>query len=64
MTNKVCVLGAGSTRYGKLNESIIELALNASRDAILSAGISPKDIGVDNISNVFGVLISRFISHQ
>ena len=45
MTNKVCVLGAGSTRYGKLNESIIELALNASRDAILSAGISPKDIG-------------------
>jgi acetyl-CoA C-acetyltransferase len=54
MANKVCVLGAGSTRYGKLNESIIELALNASREAILSAGISPKDIGAGYISNVFG----------
>jgi len=54
MTNKVCVLGAGSTRYGKLNESIIELALNASREAIISAGITPKDIGAGYISNVFG----------
>src|ERR1051325_3833575 len=54
MASKVCVLGAGSTRYGKLSESIIELALNASREAILSAGISPKDIGAGNISNVFG----------
>src|SRR6188472_2652987 len=54
MANKVCVLGAGSTRYGKLNESIIELALDASREAILSAGISPKDIGAGYISNVFG----------
>src|ERR1051325_1921729 len=54
MASKVCVLGAGSTRYGKLSESIIELALNASREAILSAGISPKDIGSGYISNVFG----------
>ena len=54
MTNKVCVLGAGSTRYGKLNESIIELALNASREAIISAGITPKDIEAGYISNVFG----------
>ncbi|HEY7570321.1 MAG TPA: thiolase domain-containing protein [Nitrososphaeraceae archaeon] len=54
MTNKVCVLGAGSTTYGKLNESIIELALNASREAIISAGITPKDIGAGYISNVFG----------
>ena len=28
--------------------------MNASRDAILSAGISPKDIGAGYISNVFG----------
>ena len=55
MTNKVCVLGAGSTNYGKLNESIIEIALNASKDAIESAGITPKDIQAGYISNVFGV---------
>ena len=55
MTNKVCVLGAGSTKYGKLNESIIEMALNASKDAIESAGITPNDIQAGYISNVFGV---------
>jgi acetyl-CoA C-acetyltransferase len=55
MKNKVCVLGAGSTKYGKLNESIIEIALNASKDAIDSAGISPNDIEAGYISNVFGV---------
>lgn len=55
MTNNVCVLGAGSTKYGKLNESIIEIALNASKDAIESAGITPKDIQAGYISNVFGV---------
>ena len=55
MREKVCVLGAGSTKYGKLNESIIELALNASKDAIESAGITPRDIKAGYISNVFGV---------
>ena len=55
MTNKVCVLGAGSTRYGKLDENVIEIALNASKDAIESAGITPKDIQAGYISNVFGV---------
>lgn len=54
--NKVCILGAGSTKYGKLNESIIEIALNASVDAIESAGITPKDIEAGYISNVFGVV--------
>ena len=51
----VCILGAGSTKYGKLNESIIEIALTASVDAIESAGISPRDIQAGYISNVFGV---------
>ena len=55
MPNKVCVLGAGSTKYGKLNEGIIEIALKASIDAIDSAGIKPKDIQAGYISNVFGV---------
>jgi acetyl-CoA C-acetyltransferase len=55
MPNKVCVLGAGSTKYGKLNEGIIEIALKASIDAIDSAGITPKDIQAGYISHVFGV---------
>ncbi|HYY49321.1 MAG TPA: thiolase domain-containing protein [Nitrososphaeraceae archaeon] len=53
--SNVCVLGAGSTKYGKLDESIIEISLNASKDAIDSAGITPKDIQAGYISNVFGV---------
>ena len=53
--NSVCVLGAGSTKYGKLDESIIEISLNASKDAIDSAGITPRDIQAGYISNVFGV---------
>src|SRR6266568_7265743 len=55
MQNKVYVLGAGSTKYGKLNEGIIEIALSASIDAINSAGITPKDVQAGYISNVFGV---------
>ena len=55
MREKVCVLGAGSTKYGKLNESIIEIALKASKDAIESAGITPRDVKAGYISNVFGV---------
>jgi len=54
MINKVCVLGAGSTKYGKLDEGIVEIALNASKEAISSAGITPKDIQAGYISNVFG----------
>jgi acetyl-CoA C-acetyltransferase len=55
MKSKVCVLGAGSTRYGKLTESIVEIGLDAAKDAIDSAGIIPKDIQAGYISNVFGV---------
>lgn len=55
MRDRVCVLGAGSSKYGKLNESIIEIALGASKDAIDSAGITPKDIQAGYVSNVFGV---------
>ncbi len=53
--NRVCVIGAGSTKYGKLNESIVELAVSAARDAIDTANIEPKDIQYSIISNVFGV---------
>ncbi len=52
---KVCVLGAGSTKYGKLEDSITDIALQASVGAIDSAGIEPKEIQAGYISNVFGV---------
>ena len=55
MVNSVCVLGAGSTKYGKLSQSVIELGLDAAKNAIDSAGIAPKDIQAGYISNVFGV---------
>lgn len=52
---KVCVLGAGSTKYGKLQDSIADITIQASADAIESAGIEPKEIKAGYISNVFGV---------
>ena len=52
---KVCVIGAGSTKYGKLADSISDITIQASVDAIDSAGIDPKEIKAGYISNVFGV---------
>jgi acetyl-CoA C-acetyltransferase len=52
---KVCVIGAGSTKYGKLEDSITDITIQASVDAIESAGIDPKEIQAGYISNVFGV---------
>jgi acetyl-CoA C-acetyltransferase len=55
VVEKVCVLGAGSTKYGKLDESITDITIQASVAAIESAGIDPKEIDAGYISNVFGV---------
>ena len=52
---KVCVIGAGSTKYGKLEDSITDIAVQASVGAIESAGIQPKEIEAGYISNVFGI---------
>ena len=52
---KVCVIGAGSTKYGKLDDSISDITIQASVGAIESAGIDPKEIKAGYISNVFGV---------
>ncbi len=52
---KVCVLGAGSTKYGKLEDSITDITIQASVGAIESAGIDPKEIQAGYISNVFGI---------
>jgi len=52
---KVCVIGAGSTKYGKLDDSISDITIQASAAAIENAGIEPKEIKAGYISNVFGV---------
>lgn len=52
---KVCVIGAGSTKYGKLADSISDITIQASIEAIDNAGIDPKEIKAGYISNVFGV---------
>ena len=52
---KVCVLGAGSTKYGKLSDSIADITTQASVMAIEDAGIGPKEVKAAYISNVFGV---------
>ena len=49
------MLGAGSTKYGKLDDSISDITIQASVAAIDSAGIEPKEIKAGYISNVFGV---------
>ncbi len=51
----VCVLGAGSTKYGKLEDSISDITVQASVDAIESAGIDPQEVEAGYISNVFGI---------
>ena len=51
----VCVLGAGSTKYGKLDDGIADITVQASMDAIEGAGIDPKEIEAGYISNVFGI---------
>lgn len=51
----VCVLGAGSTRYGKLDDSISDIAVQSSIRAIESASIKPNEIEAGYISNVFGI---------
>jgi len=55
LVEKVCVLGAGSTKYGKLDDSLSDITIQASAQAIESAGILPKEIKAGYISNVFGV---------
>ncbi len=51
----VCVVGAGSTKYGKLEDSLADITVQSSASAIESAGIEPKEIKAGYISNVFGV---------
>lgn len=49
------MLGAGSTRYGKLDDGIADIATQATAAAIGGAGIDPKEVDASYIANVFGI---------
>jgi acetyl-CoA C-acetyltransferase len=49
------VVGAASTRYGKLPDSGREAATRVALEAIDGSGIDPKRIGYTFVSNAFGV---------
>jgi len=54
-TKTIFIGNLGSTKYGKLADSIVDITTQASVSAIESAGIDPKDIKAGYISNVFGI---------
>jgi acetyl-CoA C-acetyltransferase len=49
------IVGAASTRYGKMAESAREAATRVSLEAIRDAGLEPKQIGHTFVANCFGV---------
>jgi len=49
------VVGAASTRYGKMTESAREAATRVSMEAIRDAGLEPKQIGHTFVANCFGL---------
>ena len=51
----VYVLGAAMTKFGKLPVSARELALEASKKAIVEAGIKPNDIQAGFVANAFSL---------
>src|SRR5207245_7449658 len=51
----VCVLSSGITKYGKSPLSARELALEASKKAILEAGVKPTQIQAGFVANAFSL---------
>lgn len=52
---KVYVIGTGMTKFGKLEKTGRELAIDATNDAILESGINVRDIEATYVSNAFGI---------
>ena len=44
MTHDVYIIGSGHTRFGRLQQTLEELVVEAARDAISEAGIAPSEI--------------------
>ena len=52
---KVYVIGTGMTKFGKLDQSGRELAIQAAKEAIQESGIVSHDIESTYVSNAFGI---------
>lgn len=52
---KVYVIGTGMTKFGKLEQSGRELAIEAAKEAIQESGIASHDIESTYVSNAFGI---------
>ena len=44
MTHDIYIIGSGHTRFGRLQQTLEELVVEAARDAISEAGIAPSEI--------------------
>ena len=53
--NKVFLLGAAGTTYGKSKLTARDLSMLASKNAIENAGIKPQDIQAAFVANAFGM---------
>ncbi len=53
---RVCIVGAGQNRYGVREDTAREAASSVSKEAILDAGLTPKDVQMLFVSNVFGMV--------
>lgn len=56
---RVCVVGAGENRYGINEGTAREAAARVAHEAILDAGLTPKDIEMLYVSNVMGMVESQ-----
>ncbi|MFQ6128577.1 MAG: thiolase domain-containing protein [Thermoplasmata archaeon] len=56
---RVCIVGAGQNRYGMREETAREAAAKVAHEAILDAGLSPKDIEMIYATNVLGIVESQ-----
>ena len=53
---RVCIVGAGQTRYGVNKDTAREAAAKVAHEAIVDAGLTPKDVQMIFVSNVLGMV--------
>ena len=53
---RVCIIGASQTRFGVSTETAREMAAKVAHEAIDNAGLTPKEVQMIFVSNVFGMV--------
>ncbi|MFQ6107011.1 MAG: thiolase domain-containing protein [Thermoplasmata archaeon] len=56
---EVCIVGAAQNRYGIREETAREAAAKVAHEAIVEAGLTPRNIEMIFVSNVFGMVESQ-----